>query len=107
MAQAFTALMEMAKKFWFRPHLPLQPEYQHNTLGVTLTEASRKSTGTHICDNILNYKIQRYCMDGDGNDVLIQAEGTESETETEDSEDDQEESSSEASQNCHFHAGVE
>ncbi|KAJ5789720.1 uncharacterized protein N7518_006731 [Penicillium psychrosexuale] len=58
-------------------------------------------TGCH------SHGSQSYCMDGDGNDVLIQAEGTESETETEDSEDDQEESSSEASQNCHFHAGVE
>lgn len=55
MAQAFTALTEMATKFWFRPHL-LQLEYQHNTLGVTLTEASRKFTTIHFCDNILTKK---------------------------------------------------
>ncbi|KGO40354.1 Zinc/iron permease [Penicillium expansum] len=48
-------------------------------------------------------------MDGDGNDVLIQEEETETESGTEDSqsEDAHEESSSEATQNCHFHAGVE
>ncbi|OQE46829.1 hypothetical protein PENCOP_c001G07490 [Penicillium coprophilum] len=55
--------------------------------------------------------MRRYCMDGDGNDVLIQEEETETHgTEDSHSEDDghdHEESSSEAKQNCHFHAGVE
>lgn len=48
-------------------------------------------------------------MDEDGNDVLIQEEGTEAESGSEErhSEHDHEESSSEAKQNCHFHAGVE
>ncbi|KAJ5500136.1 hypothetical protein N7453_009187 [Penicillium expansum] len=60
-------------------------------------------TGCH------SHGSESYCMDGDGNDVLIQEEETETESGTEDSqsEDAHEESSSEATQNCHFHAGVE
>jgi zinc transporter 1/2/3 len=48
-------------------------------------------------------------MDADGNDVLVQAEGTATETSSTDSHSAQasEESSGETKQNCHFHAGVE
>ena len=48
-------------------------------------------------------------MDTDGNEVLIQAEGTATETASSDSHSEHasEESSGETKQNCHFHAGVE
>lgn len=78
--------------------------------------ASRKFPESHLSDNILIYKSRRYCMDADGNDVLIKEEETGTETETEHSHSDSdehsedhehEESSSSAKQNCHFHAGVE
>jgi zinc transporter 1/2/3 len=46
-------------------------------------------------------------MDADGNDVLIQAEGSENSNSEEDAHAHEESSSEGKQQNCHFHAGVE
>lgn len=105
MVPAFTVLMEVARKSWFLQHLPLQLGYPRNILGAIPTAASRKCLYGHIYRTIL-IEVSRYCMDADGNDVLIAKEATDESSE-EESEHDHEESSSSSGQNCHFHAGVE
>lgn len=46
-------------------------------------------------------------MDADGNDVLIQEEGTAAESGTTEESHSEHSEESSGEQNCHFHAGVE
>lgn len=50
-----------------------------------------------------NVRIDRYCLDSDGNEALVGG----NESSTDEHDHGEEESDSTGGMNCHFHAGVE
>ena len=94
----------MAQKSWYQRLLPRRLGFQHNILAVIPMVLVRKSSLCMHRESALT--IFRYCMDADGNDVLIEEEAT-TESADESSDHDHEEESSTGGLNCHFHAGVE
>lgn len=83
---------------------------QRSTRAVIHMESNRKLPS--MISRIILTFVKRYCMDQDGNDVLIQEQETgEEESEqnnhSHEGTEESQESESKEGTNCHFHAGVE